>query len=133
MRICIGAAAAAVSMLLAFGVPVNDAALVTARQSLCGPNTLCPNDPPPSAHAATTDGTSFRRNPPLRRRDGEQVPLAGHTLELVCAALLELEPRPDHEVAQRAGHQHIVRPCQRAHPRTDVHGDPADVINAPAA
>jgi hypothetical protein len=47
MRICIGAAAAAVSMLLAFGVPVNDAALVTARQSLCGPNTLCPNDPPP--------------------------------------------------------------------------------------
>jgi hypothetical protein len=47
MRIRIGAAAAAVSVLLAFGVPVNDAALVTARQSLCGLNTLCANDPPP--------------------------------------------------------------------------------------
>ena len=32
---------------MAFGIPVNDATLVTARQSLCGPNTLCPNDPPP--------------------------------------------------------------------------------------
>ena len=30
--------------------------------------------------------------PPLRRRDGEQAPLAGHALELVSAALLELEP-----------------------------------------
>jgi hypothetical protein len=59
------------------------------------------------------------------------MPLAGHTLELVNTALLELEPRPDHEVAQRAGHQHVVRTCQRAHPRTNVHGDPADVINAP--
>ena len=47
MRIRIGAVTAAVSVLLAFGVPVHDAALVTARQSLCGPNTLCPNDPPP--------------------------------------------------------------------------------------
>ncbi len=33
----------------------------------------------------------FRRNPPLRRRDGEEVPLAGHALELVSAAVLELE------------------------------------------
>lgn len=47
MRIRIGAAAAAVSALLAFGIPVNEATLVTARQSLCGPNALCPNDPPP--------------------------------------------------------------------------------------
>jgi hypothetical protein len=47
VSIRIGSAAAVVSVLLAFGVPVNDAALVTARQSICGPNTLCPNDPPP--------------------------------------------------------------------------------------
>lgn len=47
MAIRIGSAAAVLSVLLAFGIPVNDAALVTARQSLCGPNTLCPNDPPP--------------------------------------------------------------------------------------
>ena len=36
--------------------------------------------------------SEFRRNPPLRRRDGEEAPLAGHALELVSAALLELEP-----------------------------------------
>src|SRR5262249_52893726 len=34
---------------------------------------------------------SFHRNAPLRRRDGEQVPFAGHTLEIVTAAVLELE------------------------------------------
>ena len=33
----------------------------------------------------------FRRNPPLRRRDGEEMPLAGHALELVSAAVLEFE------------------------------------------
>ena len=37
------------------------------------------------------------------------MPFAGHALELVSAALLELEPGTDHEVAQRAGHQHVVR------------------------
>ena len=26
------------------------------------------------------------------------------------------------------GHEHVVRPCQGAHPRPDVHADPADVI-----
>ena len=34
----------------------------------------------------------FRRNPPLRRRDGEEPPFAGHALELVSAAVFELEP-----------------------------------------
>jgi len=49
------------------------------------------------------DGHVLRRNrgvigtphhlatPPLRGGDGEQPPFAGHTLELVSAALLELE------------------------------------------
>jgi hypothetical protein len=32
-----------------------------------------------------------RRNPPLWRGDGEEPPLAGHTLKLVIATLLELE------------------------------------------
>ena len=36
-------------------------------------------------------------------------------------------------VAQRAGHEHVVRPRQCAHPRADVHGDPADVIAADLA
>jgi hypothetical protein len=34
---------------------------------------------------------SFAETPPLRRRDREQMPLAGHALELVSAAVLELE------------------------------------------
>ena len=34
---------------------------------------------------------SFRHNPLLRRGDGEEMPLAGHALELVSAAVLELE------------------------------------------
>jgi hypothetical protein len=34
----------------------------------------------------------FRRNPPLCRGDGEEMPLAGHAFELVRAALLELKP-----------------------------------------
>ena len=33
----------------------------------------------------------FRRNPPLGRRDGEEMPLAGYALELVSAAVVELE------------------------------------------
>jgi class 3 adenylate cyclase len=33
----------------------------------------------------------FRRNPLLRRGDGEEAPLAGHALEFVRSALLELE------------------------------------------
>jgi hypothetical protein len=45
----------------------------------------------PSAQAAYGRRNEFRRNPPLRRRDGEETPLGGHTLELVSAAILELE------------------------------------------
>jgi type I restriction enzyme M protein len=33
----------------------------------------------------------FRRNPPLRRSDGEETPFAGHALELVSPAFLEGE------------------------------------------
>jgi hypothetical protein len=33
----------------------------------------------------------LRRNPPLRIGDGEEVPFAGHALELVTAAVFEFE------------------------------------------
>jgi hypothetical protein len=42
-----------------------------------------------SAHGTPNE---LRRNPPLRRRHGEEMPLAGHALELVSAAILELKP-----------------------------------------
>ena len=46
----------------------------------------------PGAQAVYGGRNEFRRNPPLRRGDGEQVPFAGHALELVSAAVFELEP-----------------------------------------
>jgi hypothetical protein len=45
----------------------------------------------PGAQAPYGKRNQFRRNPPLRRRDGEEMPLAGHDFELVSAALLEFE------------------------------------------
>jgi precorrin-3B synthase len=70
---------------------------------------------------------------PLCGRDGEEVPLAGYALELVSPAIVELEPRSDHEVAQRAGDEHVVRPGQCAHTCPDMYRDPADVVAADLA
>lgn len=80
------------------------------------------------------DGTGIfgRHTPrrPLRGSDGEESPFAGHALEPVSPAVVEFEPGPDHQVAQRARHQHLVRPSQCAHPCADVHGNPTDVLAA---
>ena len=54
---------------------------VVFRQRLCG-FTGCTG--------AYGRRNEFRRNPPLRRRDGEGTPLAGHALEPVSAAVFEL-------------------------------------------
>jgi hypothetical protein len=35
----------------------------------------------------------------------------------VSTPVFELKTRPDHEVAQRAGNQHVIRLCQRTDPR----------------
>ena len=51
----------------------------------------------------------------------------------MSAALLELDTRADHEVAQRARHEHVVRPCQCAYTCPDVYGDTADVVAADLA
>src|SRR5690349_10084535 len=45
---------------------------------------------------------------PYEEATAKRPPLTCHALELVSAALLELEPWPDHEVAQRARHEHVV-------------------------
>ena len=50
---------------------------------------LCSENP--GCTSAYGRRNEFRRNPPLRRGDGEEMPLAGHALELVSAAVLELE------------------------------------------
>ena len=62
------------------------------------------------------------------RRDGEQAPFAGHALELMGAAVLEFESGTDHQVAQRAGHEDVVRSGQCADAGADMHGDTADVV-----
>ena len=77
--------------------------------------------PPVHKLAATTICTK----PRAKRRHSPGTPLSS------CAPRSSnFEPRPDHEVAQRAGHQHLVRPCQCAHARADVYADSADVIAA---
>jgi len=48
------------------------------------------NKPPPYLGPCGTPN-ELGRNPPLRGRDDEETPLAGHTLQLVSASLLELE------------------------------------------
>ena len=45
----------------------------------------------PGAQAAYGTPNELRRNSPLRRSNGEEVPFAGHTLELVSTAILKLE------------------------------------------
>src|ERR1700756_2150105 len=52
---------------------------------------------------------SQSRKPPLGSGDGGDVPLPGHAFELMGAAVFEFESGPDYEVAQRVGHQYLVR------------------------
>jgi len=44
-----------------------------------------------TVRADRSRSAAVRQNPPLRRGDGEEAPLAGHALELVSAAIFELE------------------------------------------
>jgi hypothetical protein len=53
---------------------------------------LARNQVTPLAHDACGRRTEFRRHLPLGRCDGEQSPFAGHPLEHVSAAVIELEP-----------------------------------------
>ena len=50
----------------------------------------------PREQALTAAEVEFRRNPPLRRGDGEEMPFAGHALERVSAVVFEFESGPDH-------------------------------------
>ena len=61
----------------------NKAKAITAERRL---NDAYAAEPSPNAT------NPHRSNGSLRRGDGEQMPLAGHALELVSAAVLEFEP-----------------------------------------
>jgi hypothetical protein len=50
-----------------------------------------PLSTPPGAQALTAGEMNFAETPPLCRGDGEEMPFAGHALELVSAALVELK------------------------------------------
>src|SRR5919197_3887134 len=52
-------------------------------------------------------------------------PRAGDALQLVLAALLEVDPGAGDEVANGARDEHLARPGERRHARAGVHGDPA--------
>src|ERR671930_2095198 len=57
--------------------------------------------------------------------DGKEPPLARHALQLVSAAVLELEPRPRDEVLDGARDEHLARPSLVGDAGSDVDGDPA--------
>ncbi len=57
-----------------------------------------------------------------------QPPWAGHALEVVLAAVLEVEAGAGHQVLHGLGDEHLAGPRVRAHAGADVHGDPGDVV-----
>src|SRR5205807_3446091 len=62
-----------------------------------------------------------------RLGDREQLPFPWHAFELVGAAVGELDPRADDEIAHRARHEHLAGCRPRAYARADVHGHAANV------
>src|SRR3954470_3462762 len=71
----------------------------------------------------------FTGEGPSSALNREQAPLAGHALELVRAAVGELEAGADHEVLDRAGDEHLAGRGLGADASADVHGHAADVVS----
>jgi hypothetical protein len=57
--------------------------------------------------------------------DGEQLPLARHSLELCAAVLAELDAGAGDEILDRSGDDHLPGPRLGGYPRADVNSDPA--------
>src|SRR5947209_3563873 len=66
-----------------------------------------------------------RPNPSAAHRI--EAPLARHPLECVSAAVLEDEAGTDHQVADRAGDEHLAAARRCAHARAQVHRQTGDV------
>src|SRR6266702_2471200 len=87
-----------------------------------------PRTPPAAGRGAARLARACHRAPGLREGgDLVQAPVARHPFELVLAAIRELDPRPHHQVLDRAGHQHAAVPGQRHDPGGDVHGQAGDL------
>src|SRR5262249_61511443 len=61
---------------------------------------------------------------------GGPLPLAGDTLQIVTAAVLEFETRPDYEVPDRTRHEHLAGTGQCRDARADVHRHPREVLTS---
>ena len=73
---------------------------------------------------------SFRSSPVWRVSfdNAEEPPLAGYTLQLVKASVIELQPRADDKVAQCARYEDFAGSGKRGHAGADVDTDATDVI-----
>src|SRR4029079_18197107 len=60
-------------------------------------------------------------------RNSEQVPLAGDALEIVHAALFELDARSGNEVLDGPRDEYLAWVCLGGDSRARVHGDPGDL------
>src|SRR5262245_58036126 len=85
--------------------------------------------------AARVDQT-MRTEPAVARCStlhSEQLPAPRNTLELVLTAICEIDARADHEVLDGLGHQDLSGRCQGSHARSDVDGQPSEVVTADLA
>src|SRR5581483_1868225 len=67
------------------------------------------------------------------RAHREQPPRVGHALQLVHAAVLELDPGAGDEVLHRLRDDDLPGARARCDPRGDVHGDAAQLVAEPLA
>src|SRR3974390_3406134 len=66
----------------------------------------------------------------LSWQDGEELPAATEPLQFVLPALLELDARSGHEVADIPGHEHLIWSGNRRTALSDVDGDSTHVVSA---
>ena len=64
-----------------------------------------------------------------RLQGAEEAPFAGHTFECVSTTIDELNARTGNQVPDGARDQHFVGPGSGCYSRSDMHGDPADIVS----
>ena len=56
------------------------------------------------------------------------MPDPGNALELVLTAVLELDPRPRHQILDRGGHKYLTRGRRVGDAGADVYGETCDIV-----